>query len=96
MPEEPSQKPAGLHLSFQPTLTLGTVLHVVVLAILLIAAWTHVTDRLDVQDKQINDAQRIQVQLTNSVQQLELNVATDTTVISELERRLTQDETKAK
>lgn len=84
----------GWHVKFQPTFTLGTLLHLVMMIILLVGAWTRINDRLDSDQEQIKASESVESSLTTTIQQMQINLADDTTLISELESRITRDEVR--
>lgn len=89
-----AQKPR-MHLSFQPTITLGTVIHIVFLCVLLVAAWTRVSDRLAVDEEKIADQAQVQLQQTNLTQQMQIQEMRTDTILAALESQVTRDEQQA-
>lgn len=90
-----SALPAGLHFAFQPTFTLGTVVHVVVLAVVLIVGWTKINDRIDQHDKDIKVEQEMQDKEQTIVQELQLEQVRTAAILSATEERIARDENKS-
>jgi hypothetical protein len=73
---------------FDFTITLGTVLHILATAILLIVAWVHITDRLQVLEDYRTRQEILFEKQSELLQSMQLNQAQQTVIIQNLERRL--------
>jgi hypothetical protein len=73
---------------FDLTVTLGTVLHMLATAILLIVAWVHITDRLQVLEDYRTRQEILFEKQSELLQSMQLNQAQQTVIIQNLERRL--------
>lgn len=85
----------GFHLSFQPTITLGTVVHIVFLAVLLVAAWTRISDRLSADEDKISAQQQVLLQQSTISQQTQIQLTRTDAILDGVEKELARDENQA-
>ena len=73
---------------FEPTITLGTVIHVVSMAILLVAFWIHVSDRLQTLEDYRAEQQALYEKELGLIQSMQINQAQQSVIIQNLDRRM--------
>lgn len=77
---------------FKNTITLGSILNFLAWTFLLVAGWTRMGDRLQVVVEEQAEAKRTQILIVQTLSIVQQANATDTAVLSEIEKRLKRDE----
>jgi len=73
---------------FDFTISMGTVLHFLATGVLIIVAWVHLTDRLQVLEDYRQKEEVLFEKQSELMQTMELNQAQQTVIIQNLERRM--------
>lgn len=80
--------------SFEPTLTLGALLQLILLGALLIAGWTHFQDAVSKNSDDIKSMENQQVQQNTILQEIQIEQTRTATILSDLDKRMSRDENK--
>ena len=73
---------------FDFTVSFGTVLHFLATAVLVVVAWVHLTDRLQVLEESRQREEVLFEKQSELIQTMQLNQAQQTVIIQNLERRM--------
>ena len=73
---------------FDFTVSIGTVLHFLATAVLVVVAWVHLTDRLQVLEDYRQREEALFEKQSELIQTMQLNQAQQTVLIQNLERRM--------
>jgi hypothetical protein len=72
-----------LHVKFEPTVTLGNIVQIVVLVVLLVGAWTKINDEVQENTKAIADDHAEVMRQRDVLVQMQLNEERMTTILDQ-------------